>query len=72
MKFKAILIGALVTPPSFGKQTSSPVPWMRFATSKEEAEALGRGVLDGLSPDERKAAFVRVIEIRDVVIGEIR
>jgi hypothetical protein len=72
MKFKAVLIGALVKPPSFGKQTSAPVPWMRFATSKEEAEQLGRGVLDGLPPEDRKGALVRLIEIREVVVGELR
>lgn len=68
MKFKAILIGALVKP--FGK--GAPGPWQVFATSVEEARALGCGVLDGLSPDERKAAFVRVIEIREVLVEEIR
>jgi len=65
MKFKAILIGALVKP--FGK--GAPGPWQVFCKSQEEAESLGRGVLDGLPPDERKAALVRLIEIREVVIG---
>lgn len=68
MKFKAILIGALVKP--FGK--GAPGPWQVFATSQAEAELLGRGVLEGLPPDERKGAFVRIVEIREVVIGEIR
>lgn len=68
MKFKAILIGALVKP--FGK--GAPGPWQVFCKSQAEAEQLGRGVLDGLPPDERKSAFVRVIEIREVLVGEIR
>lgn len=68
MKFKAILIGALVKP--FGK--GAPGPWQVFCGTRELAELLGRGVLDKLSPDEHKAAFVRVIEIREVVVGEIR
>lgn len=72
MKFKAVLIGALVTPPSFGKQTSAPVPWMRFAISKDEAIALGNAVLESLTPEERKGATVRLIEIQEVVIGELR
>lgn len=69
MKFKAILIGALI-PPFGGK--GDPKPWGVFCRTQDEAETLGRGVLDGLPPDERKAAFVRVIEIREVVVGEIR
>lgn len=68
MKFKAILIGALVKP--FGK--GAPGPWQVFCKTQTEAESLGRGALDGLPPDERKAAFVRVIEIREVCVGEIR
>lgn len=66
MKFKAILIGALVKP--FGK--GAPGPWQVFCKTQDEAESLGRAVLDGLPPDERKAAFVRVIEIREVVVVE--
>jgi len=68
MKFKAILIGALVKP--FGK--GAPGPWQVYCRSKEEGDTLGRAVLDGLPPDERKGAFVRVIEIREVVVGEVR
>lgn len=68
MKFKAILIGALVKP--FGK--GAPGPWQVFCKDRAECEALSRATLDSLSPDERKGAFVRVIEIREVVIGEIR
>lgn len=68
MKFKAVLIGALVKP--FGK--GAPGPWQVFCKTQGEAETLGRAVLDGLPPDDRKGAFVRVIEIREVVLGEIR
>lgn len=68
MKFKAILIGALVKP--FGK--GAPGPWQVFCKDRAECEILGRAVLDGLTPDERKGAFVRVIEMREVVVSEIR
>ena len=72
MKFKAILIGALVTPPSFGRQSSSPVPSQRFATSKAEARAFGLAVLESLEPDVRAGALVQVIEITEVIIEELR
>lgn len=68
MKFKAILIGALVKP--FGK--GAPGPWQCYAQTQHVAASMGRAVLDGLPPDERKAAFVRVIEIREIVVEEIR
>jgi hypothetical protein len=29
-------------------------------------------VLDGLPPEDRKGALVRLIEIREVVVGELR
>lgn len=48
------------------------MPWQRFAGSKDEVIALGNAVLEGLTPEERKGAMVRLIEINEVVIGELR
>lgn len=61
MKSKAILIGIDLAP---GKTT--------FASTRVDAERWGAQMLDGLTPEERKTASVRIIEIREVVVGELR
>ena len=61
MKFKATLIGVELDR-----------PLSIFAQTKESAERWGRSTLDGLTPNERKTASVRIVEIREVVVGELR
>lgn len=67
MRFKAILVGAQVKP--FGKGV--PGPWGTFCQTRGEAEMLGRGVLATLTPEDRKTAYVRVMELTEVLQCEI-
>lgn len=69
MKFKAILINALIPP--FGNPSGTPGPWQVFAKTQEEAEDLGKQILEKLSEGQRKEAYVKVSEVRDVAICEI-
>jgi hypothetical protein len=61
MKFKAILIGVELDR-----------PLSIFAQTKDSAERWGRSTLENLTPAERKTASVWIIEIREVVVGELR
>lgn len=67
MRFKAVLVGALVRP--FGK--GDPLPWQTFQPTQYEAEKLGEQVLKGLTPEQRKTAYVKVSEVTEVLVSEI-
>jgi len=67
MRFKAVLVGALVRP--FGK--GDKLPWQVFTQTQHESEELGKQVLGGLRVDERAVAYVKVTEITEVLLAEI-
>lgn len=67
MKFKAVLIGALVKP--FGNGVK--VPWQKYCSTQEQAEYYGRDVLSGLSQEEQAVAYVKVVELKEVLLAEI-
>jgi len=67
MRFKALLVGAMVRP--FGK--GDKVPWQTFQPTQHQAEEMGKEVLRGLGESERKEAYVKVTEITEVLLAEI-
>jgi hypothetical protein len=69
MKFKGILVGALVPPR--GNSGGSLGPWQVFCPTKEEVVELGKGILATLPTGVRKTAYVRVVEIAEVLVAEI-
>lgn len=68
MKFKAILIGALV-PSGDGK--GGMKPWGVFTQTAVEAERMGKAVLEGLSKEDQAVARVKVVATKEVTIAEI-
>lgn len=62
MKFKAVLHNALLK----GRT------WQIFTRTKEEAEQLSKGTLQMLTEEERKLAYVKIAEIKEVPVCEIR
>jgi len=67
MRFKALLVGAMVRP--FGK--GDKVPWQTFQPTQMLAEEMGKEVLKGLREDEQKTAYVKVTEITEVLLAEV-
>ena len=67
MRFKAVLVGALVRP--FGK--GDKLPWQTFQPTQMRAEDMGKEVLRGLRADEQKTAYVKVTEITEVLLAEV-
>lgn len=67
MRFKAVLVGALVRP--FGK--GDKLPWQTFQPTQMLAEDLGKEILRGLREDEQKTAYVKVMEITEVLLSEV-
>lgn len=67
MRFKAILIGAEVIPFGGGGRK----PWQAFTATQHEAEQLGKGILETLTPDEQKEAYVKVVAITELLLAEI-
>ena len=67
MRFKAVLVGALVRP--FGK--GDPIPWQCFTATQHEAEQIGKGVLEKLTVTEQATAYVRVVQVADILLAEI-
>lgn len=71
MKFKAILVGALVKPfePLGGK--GEPTPWAVMENSKEACRVQAKSVLRKLTDEERKVAYVKIIEVKEETVEEI-
>jgi len=67
MKYKAVLIGALVRP--YGK--GDPGPWGVLENSYEECVKQAKAVLGKIKPEERKTAYVRIIEVKEIGIAEV-
>lgn len=69
MKYKAILVGALVRPRD-GKG-GDPLPWQLLSPSRQECIGLGQAVLEGLDSADQKKAYVKVVEVREVLLAEV-
>jgi len=69
MRYKAILVGALVKP--FGKSGGDPAPWQVFHPTKERCVEAGKNILARLSEKERKIAYIRIAEVTEVTVMEV-
>lgn len=69
MKFKAVLIGALVNP--FGDRKSVKIPWQKYCSTQEQAERYGKDILYSLSEEEQIVAYIKIVELKEVLLAEI-
>lgn len=66
MRFKATSYGV-----NLGNGPSTQKDWCAFYTSSEEAIMRATDFLRGLTEAQQKTAYVKVVEIKDVLIAEI-
>ena len=66
MKFKATSYGV-----NLGPNEGTTKPWQVFCSSAMDGELAGQEFLKGLTAKQQAKAYVKVVEIKEVLVAEI-